>query len=268
MSDYSVLMSVYYKERPEFLRRAIESVMSQTILTNDFVIVCDGPLNDSLYKVLEEAKEKYKVLNIVQLEENGGLGNALSIGITKAKNEIVMRMDSDDVCVANRAELQLPLMEEYDLVGGHITEFENTEDNIIGCRKTPEKPEEIREFAKKRNPFNHPSVMFKKSVVLKAGNYQRFKFFEDYYLWIRILQITDKVYNIQEVLVNMRSGKEMRSRRAAKEAKKSIKEIRKIMYKMKMINWFQCIFYTLGQIIFLSLSPRLKERIYRKVLRD
>ena len=268
MSNYSVLMSVYYKERPEFLKRAIESVMSQTILTNDFVIVCDGPLTDDLYKVLNEAQKEYKVLNFVKLEKNGGLGNALSIGITKAKNEIVMRMDSDDVCMPNRAELQLPLMEEYDLVGGHITEFENEESNIIGCRKTPETPEEICKFAKKRNPFNHPSVMFKKSIVLKAGNYQRFKFFEDYYLWIRILQITSKVYNVQEVLVNMRSGKEMRSRRAAKEAKQSIKEIRKIMYKMKMINWIQCICYTFGQIIFLSLPPRFKERIYRKVLRD
>ena len=179
-----------------------------------------------------------------------------------------MRMDSDDVCMPNRAELQVPLMDEYDLVGGIISEFENTEDNIIGYRKTPENYEEIYKFAKKRNPFNHPSVMFKKSVILEAGNYQHFLYFEDYFLWVRVLQITKKVHNIQEVLVNMRSGKEMRARRATKLARKSIKELRKRMYELKMINWFQRIFYTFGQNLFLILSPKLKEFIYRKVLRD
>lgn len=268
MNNYSVLMSVYYKERPEFLKRSIESVMSQTVLTDDFVLVCDGPLTDDLYKVIDEVKKKYNCINVLQLDQNRGLGVALSKGILETKNELIMRMDSDDVCCPKRAELQLSLMDKYDLVGGFISEFENEENNIIGYRKTPENYENIYKFAKKRNPFNHPTVMFKKSVILEAGNYQHLQYLEDYFLWVRVLRITKKVYNIQEVLVNMRSGREMRARRASRTARKSIRTLRKFMYSIKMLNWFQWHFYSFAQNFFLILPAKIKNLFYRKALRD
>ncbi len=215
--NYSVLMSVYSKEKPAHLLKSIQSVLNQTVLTDDFVIICDGPLTDDLYEVLHSFEILHpRMFNIQKREKNEGLGSALSYGIKIVKNDIVMRMDSDDICVRDRAEKQLKLMETYDLVGSWISEFERDEDNIIGYRRVPQNYLEIRKYAKKRCPFNHPTVMFKKEIILNAGNYQTMLFVEDYYLWIRILLNSEKVYNSQEVLVNMRSGRDMRARRSGK----------------------------------------------------
>ena len=268
ISDYSVLMSVYCKEKPENLITSVDSVMSQTIVPNDFVIVIDGPLGDDLYKALDLLKDKYNCINTIQLETNQGLGQSLSIGIKETKNDIVMRMDSDDICMPYRAEMQLPLMDKYDLVGGIISEFSGDEKNIIGYRVVPETYKKIWNFAKYRCPFNHPSVMYRKSVVLAAGNYQVLPYREDYYLWLRMLLITNKVYNIQEVLVNMRSGIEMRKRRSGqKEHRLSLKKLRKFMFDNKIINWFEYIFVSAVQNLLLSLPVKLKEPFYRKFLR-
>ena len=266
-NQYSVLMSVYAKERPEYLKQSVESVMRQTVLPNDFVLMCDGPLTKELDGTIELLKQKYNILNVVRLEVNGGLGNALSIGINHTKNEIIMRMDSDDICLPNRAELELPLMDKYDLVGGFISEFEDDPNNIIGIREVPEKLDEIKKFAKKRNPFNHPTVMFKKQAIFDSGNYQPLAYLEDYYLWVRFLLSGKTAYNVQSVLVNMRSGATMRARRSKKEAKKSIKVLRKYMYKNKMIGWGSYIFGTWLQLFVLSLPLKIKSRIYSKVLR-
>ena len=268
IADYSVLMSVYRKEKPENLITSVDSVMAQTIVPNDFVIVIDGPLGDDLYKALDLLKDKYHCINTIRLETNQGLGQSLTIGIKETKNDIVMRMDSDDICMPYRAEMQLPLMDKYDLVGGIISEFSGDEKNIIGYRVVPETYKKIWNFAKYRCPFNHPSVMYRKSVVLAAGNYQVLPYREDYYLWLRMLLITNKVYNIQEVLVNMRSGIEMRKRRSGqKEHRLSLKKLRKFMFDNKIINWFEYIFVSAVQNLLLSLPVKLKEPFYRKFLR-
>lgn len=266
-NNYSVLMSVYFKEKAANLNDAVLSVMNQTVAPNDFVLVCDGPLNEELDVKIEELVSKFPIINVIRLEENKGLGDALAFGITKTKNEIVMRMDSDDLCMANRAEIQLPLMSKYDIVGGYISEFEDKPTNIIGFRKPPVESKEIYKYAKVRNPFNHPSVIYKKSIVMKAGNYQKMPFYEDYYLWVRALQITNKVYNVPEVLVNMRSGVQMRARRANKAAKKSVKILRKYMHKIHMISWFSYAYYTLLYKIILSMPRWFVTGFYSKVLR-
>lgn len=268
MTDYSVLMSVYVKEKPEFLLKSIESVMAQTILPNDFVIICDGPINDELNNVLDLAKKKYNCINIYRYEVNHGLSYALAYGITKTKNEIVMRMDSDDICLKERAEVQLPLMEKYDLVGSNIVEFEGEEDNIIGYRKVPEKYDDIYKFAKKRNPFNHPSVIYRKSVILEVGNYDpEVRQTQDYNLWVRVLLKTKRVYNVQQILVKMRSGKEMRSRRKGKMYLKYLKKTFRIMLDNKMITRCQynrnIFLYRMSTLI----PTKIKEKIYRNYLR-
>lgn len=265
--NYSVLMSVYHKEKPEYLKTSIDSAMAQTIIPNDIVLVCDGPLTDELYLCIDELKKSYKCLRTIQLETNSGLGKALEIGIKETKNDIVMRMDSDDICMPYRAEMQLPLMKEYDLVGGYISEFEGDPDNLIGIRPTPENSAAIIKFAKKRNPFNHPSVMFKKEEIIKCGSYISLKYMEDYYLWVRFLLNNQKVYNVQKVLVNMRSGIEMRSRRGNKEAKESIKFLRRYMYKNKFINLLSYMFGTTMQLGLLSLPLKTRVKLYKTFLR-
>ena len=265
--NYSVLMPVYYKEKPSFLERSIVSIMEQTIKPDDFVIVCDGPLTPELDEILLKSSRKYNCINVVRKEKNEGIGSALRDGLLLTKNEIVMRMDSDDVCLKQRAEIQLPLMDEYELVGSSISEFENSENNIIGYRVVPKTQKEIEKFAKRRNPFNHPSVMFKKSTILKAGNYQTLLYVEDYFLWVRVLLQKSKVANINEPLVNMRSGLSMRSRRSGKVYRQSIKKLRKFMLDNKMISHLRYFGLLIEQTLFLLIPAKIKEHLYGAFLR-
>lgn len=215
---YSVLMSVYHKEKPEYLKQAIASIQAQTLPTDDFVLVCDGPLNDALDAVIaKKQQEMGKTLNVVRLAKNGGLGNALNEGIKHCKNELVARMDSDDIAYQDRCEKQIAVFykhPEVSICSGIVEEFTSTPDVVDAKRVPPEAHEEIVEFAKKRNPFNHPCVMYKKSAVEAVGSYQDFYLLEDYYLWLRMLMAGYQGYNIQESLLHMRAGSDMYLRRA------------------------------------------------------
>lgn len=225
MQSYSVLMSVYYKENPKYLEAAINSILNQTIKTEDFVLVCDGPLNEELDRVIDDFNHKYPVLfNIVRLEENVGLAKALNAGIVQCKNDLVARMDSDDIAAPDRMERQLSIFEEraVDIVSGTVTEFSGeqitveqviSEGTVGSERVLPELEEDIEAFASKRSPFNHPAVMYRKSAVEQVGMYQDFRFFEDYNLWATMLNEGSKGYNIKDTLVYMRAGASMYKRR-------------------------------------------------------
>ena len=164
-SKYSVLMSVYHKEKPEYLKQAIESIQAQTLPTDDFVLVCDGPLNDALDGVIAaKQQEMGATLNIVRLAQNSGLGNALNEGIKHCKNELVARMDSDDIAYPNRCEKQVAVFNahpEVSICSGIVEEFTTNPGIVDTKRVPPETNAEIIEFAKNRNPFNHPCVMSK-----------------------------------------------------------------------------------------------------------
>lgn len=183
---YSVLMSVYYKEKPDFLKQSMESIFQQTVPTNDFVLVCDGPLNNELDTVINEMQKLFgERLNVIRLAKNGGLGNALNEGIKHCKNELVARMDSDDIAYADRCERQLEVFKRYpeiSICSGIVEEFTDNTSVVDARRVPPETNAEIIEFAKMRNPFNHPCVMYRKSDVEAVGSYQDFYLLEDYYL--------------------------------------------------------------------------------------
>ena len=231
--QYSVLMSVYRKENAEYLRTAMDSIWNQTIPTDDFVLVCDGPLTAELDAVIEEMKKEHPdTLHVVRLEKNGGLGNALNVGIKECKHELVARMDSDDISRQDRCERQLKVFQEHpdiSVVSGIVEEFTTSTSEIEARRVPPETHEEIITFAKKRNPFNHPCVMYKRSAVEAAGGYQDFYLLEDYYLWIRMLQKGSQGYNLQEPLLWMRAGSDMYKRRAGWKYAMSQKALFKYM---------------------------------------
>lgn len=214
---YSVLMSVYVKEKPEYLRTAMESIWNQSVKTDDFVLVCDGPLTAGLDSVIEQTEKEHPELTVIRLEKNLGLGKALNRGIKFCKNELVARMDSDDISRTDRCERQLEIFGKYpeiSICSGTVEEFSKSTDLIESRRVVPEKQNDILAFARKRNPFNHPCVMYKKTAVEDAGGYQDFFLLEDYYLWIRMLQKGFAGYNIQQPLLWMRAGSEMYKRRA------------------------------------------------------
>lgn len=214
MNDkYSVLMSVYYKEKPEYLQQSIESILNQTAPIDDFVLVCDGPLTPELDSVIAQ----YSTLHVVRLKENGGLGRALNEGMKHCQHDLIARMDSDDISRPDRCERELRVFAEHpevDIVSGTIEEFITSPDEVYSRRVLPERSEEITQFAKKRNPFNHPAVMYRKSAVEAAGGYKDFYLLEDYFLWVRMILRGSKGYNIQEPVLWMRAGSDLYKRRS------------------------------------------------------
>ena len=238
---FSVLMSVYRNDRPEFVERALDSVTTlQSRKPDELVLVVDGPISDELKSLIEKrSKTEPGLYNVVWLPENKGLGNALRIGVESARNEIIARMDSDDVSTPERFEKQIAYMEEhpeYDVVGGQITEFIETEDNIVGKREVPCDSEEILMWLRGRCPLNHVSVTLLRSRVLAVGNYIDWHYNEDYFLWIRMAELGYKFANLPYVLVNVRVGKEMYARRGGWKYFKSEKGLQDYMYKHKMIS--------------------------------
>lgn len=231
--EYSVLMSVYYKEKPEYLNKAIESIQAQTYPTDDFVLVCDGPLNSELDAVITTKQQEMNgVLKVYRLDKNEGLGNALNAGINHCKNELVARMDSDDVAYPDRCEKQIDVFNthpEVSICSGIVEEF-TTDPEVVDARRVlPETNAKIMEFAKKRNPFNHPCVMYKKSAVEAVGSYKDFYLLEDYYLWLRMLMAGYQGYNIQEPILHMRAGSDMYMRRAGWKYAKTQAKLFKFM---------------------------------------
>lgn len=248
--NYSILLSVYDKENPIWFKQSLESMISQTVKSDDFVIVCDGPLTKQLYDVLHSFSDKPENhITILQLEKNSGLGNALNEGLKLCKNEIVARMDSDDISKPERCEKELEAMMLYnaDIVSCALEEFVDDTSNIVGKKVLPERNEEIRLFSHKRNPFNHPTVMFKKSVVISVGSYdEKYHLFEDYYLWVRMLIKGAVGYNIQNSLLFMRVSTDMYKRRGGRQYACTLLNF----YKwMRNENWITKKDYLIGAVL-------------------
>lgn len=216
MYKFSVLLSLYYKESPIHLRNSLDSVFNQTLQTNEIVIVKDGPLPDSLNNVIDEYSQKFPIIKIVILTHNQGLGRALNEGLKYCTYNYIARMDTDDISKSDRFEKQIAIFKknhEIDVVGAWVDEFVGEISNIKSIRKLPETHDKIISFSKKRNPINHPVVMFKKQSVINAGGFKHFPLFEDYYLWVRMLLHGSKFYNIQESLLYFRISTDMFKRR-------------------------------------------------------
>ncbi len=270
--NYSVLMSVYWKERPEYLKESMESIYCQSVKTNDFVLVCDGPLNDELYEVIDEMKNKFgESLHILQLKKNVGLGDALEAGIKECRNEIIARMDSDDIARPERCEKQLHCFEknpELSIVSGTVEEFIDIPEQVYSRRVLPSKHEDILEFAKVRNPFNHPCVMYKKEAVEEAGGYQHFYLLEDYFLWVRMLMNGNKAMNLEAPLLWMRAGSDMYKRRGG--LKYAISQIKFVAYlkKNRFISFPQYCISTIVRAGGALLPNAIRKKIYEKKLRN
>jgi len=267
---FSVLMSIYYKEKPEYFNRAMQSIWDeQTIKPNEIVLVQDGKLTEDLYGVIDEWKNKLvEVLKIVPLEKNVGLGDALNEGIKHCNYELIARMDTDDIALPNRFEKQLKVLEnsDVDVISSWVSEFEDSEKNIVSLRKVPETQSEIVIFAKKRNPVNHPSVMYRKNAVLAAGSYQNMIGFEAYYLWICMLQYGSKMANIPEVLVNMRAGYSQLERRGGVSYIKNEIIFQRKLLEIGFLNKFEFM-KNIAMRVFVRIMPNNIRGILYKIIR-
>ena len=257
---FSVCTSVYKNDKPEFVRVALDSMLvNQSVKPSEIVLVQDGPVPEELQQVLQEYEAKYPdMMNVVRLEKNGGLGNALRLGVEKAKYDICARMDSDDICLPTRFEKQLAYLEthpECDIVGGQMTEFIDSPENIVGRREVPLSNEEIYEFMKSRCALNHVTVMFRKQAVLKAGNYQDWFWNEDYYLWVRMMMAKCQFANIPDVAVNVRSGADQYARRGGKKYFDSEIGIKRLMLKEGMITKSQFVINYIERFVIQLMLP-------------
>lgn len=267
--NFSVLLSVYRKENPEYLKQSIDSIFTQTVPPTEIVMVEDGPLTDELYKVLDGYKKDPR-WKAVPLPENVGLGKALNAGLEACSYELVARMDTDDIAKPERFEKQLAAFAadpELSLCGTQAAEFRDTPENVTAHKKVPLTDEEIRQYARKRNPFNHPTVMYKKSEVLRAGSYQHAMWFEDYYLWARMLAQGSKVRNLPEELLWFRAGEDMFGRRGGFKYVKSAVSVKRKIWKLGVSGFGDFLVSAGGQVVVGLMPNGLRRRFYQKFLR-
>lgn len=274
MTKFSVITSVYPNDTPDFVRMALDSMLvHQTLKPSEVVLVRDGVVPDKLEALIAEYETMYHdIVHVIRLEKNGGLGKAMKLGVEVAQNDIIARMDSDDICSPNRFELQLKYLELHpnvDIIGGQMTEFIDTPDNIIGKRIVPCDNEDIYDFMKNRCALNHVTVMFRKEAVLKVGNYQDWFWNEDYYLWVRMMIAKCKFANVPDVLVNVRSGADQYARRGGRKYYESEKGIKKLQLDNKMITKMEYRYFVSQRYILQILMPNwLRGWVFRKLARN
>ncbi len=259
---FSVLMSVYAKESPANLKGALDSVFGQTLPPNEVILVKDGPIPPLLGSVIDFYVRNRPEMRVVSLDKNVGLGAALDFGLTFCSYELIARMDTDDICAPNRFERQIPVIaldDKLTVVGSWVGEFERDPKNVNVMRKVPEHPDEIAYFAQKRSPMNHPTVVFRKSHVEAVGGYKNnYLYYEDYYLWCRLLMAGYRLKNIPEILVFMRTDQGLYRRRGG------------LKYLKSEVNFFIYLFLSgfIGPLILLNnIATRLIVRLMPSKIR-
>lgn len=269
---YSVLMSVYKNETVENFEKSIKSLLNQTVMPCQIVLVRDGAVYEKLQSSIDKYVSEYPDLfTYLPLSENGGLGNALKYGLPYCKCELVARMDTDDICVPDRFERQLDFIRnnpDVDVVGGNISEFSTEPDEIIDYRTVPEAHEEIIEYLKTRSPFNHVTVMFRKSAVLNVGSYEDIYLLEDWHLWVKLCLSGSKFANINAVLVNVRIS-DMSNRRGGFKYYQSCKKLLRFMKDNGLISFGKYIKSCLARFFGHVLLPnKIRAWAYKKFLRN
>jgi glycosyltransferase involved in cell wall biosynthesis len=267
-------MSIYFKESPIFFKQALESLLNQTKMPNEIVLVKDGVLTKELNELISEYIVNYpNLFKIIPLVENKGLGNALSIGILECSYEFVARMDTDDICLPNRFEKQVEFLcsnPNVDVVGSNVEEFNKEPGDLKRYRMMPEGGAKLLKYSKFRNPLNHPTVMYKKTKVIEAGNYNgEILLFEDYSLFIRMLKKGCVFYNIQESLLNFRTGLgiEVIKRRSGVFYVENEWKFSLLALKINQLNLAEWLFYVLTKLPLRLLPPKIILFVYNTFLR-
>lgn len=269
---FSVLMSVYAKEKAEFFDRSLQSNLDdQTRKPDEFVLICDGPMNEDLDFVIAKYEDKYPdIFKVYRTEQNQGLGKALNYGLAKCSYDIVLRSDSDDVCAADRFEIQVSYMESHPQIAvcsSYIDEFDNDWEKPDKKKTLPLTNKELYEMAKFRNPINHMAAAFRKNVIMEIGSYRHIPYVEDYELWVRTLINGYQFANIDKVLVHARVGNGMVGRRGNRQYITSWKELSSYMKENGMISNIEYVRNMIAVRAFVYMPSDAKEFLYKALLR-
>lgn len=267
---FSVVMGVYYKDKPEFVKRAIESLLEQTYLPSEIILIEDGKLTAELYETINKMK-KNELLKVFSLPENQGVATAINFGVKKAQYDYIARMDADDVCMKDRFEKQFKYLEKYpkvDIIGGQICEYDSKLENKIAIRKVPNEDKEIKKRCKFKSPINNTTVIFKKSIFEILNGYdESYKVMEDYEFYIRAVEQGFYFHNLEDILVNVRTDREMYLRRGGREYIKYIIKIEKTLLEKKLINKFIYFYNVIIRSIVCFLPNFFRKNFYTLFLR-
>lgn len=270
--QYSVLMSVYAKDKPENLKAAVDSMLDQTVPPDQFVVVIDGVVPDELMDVISRYKNEYMaVFTVVPLLENGGLGNALNEGLKYCRNDLVARMDADDISLPTRCEKELEMFEKdrmLSICGCNIDEFCESTDNIKHSRVVPEAHEEIKKFMRRRQPFNHPTVIYRKSEVLASGGYEKLRRKEDFDLFSKMLSRGCRAANVGESLYLYRADTESYERRKSWQNLKNAVYVYRRHLGRRSCSVLDYVILCGAELIFVMLPNRIMKKLSDKMLRE
>lgn len=270
--QFSALISVYKKEKPEYLKTALQSIINQTLKPTEIVIVKDGLLTQELDDCIKEYEKQYpELIKIVAFKENRGLGLALRDGVIACKYDYIARMDSDDIAKPDRFAKQFQYLKHHPetaLLGTWITEFSKDENEPDTLTKLPCTHQEILKYAKKRNPFRHMTMVLKKEAIIKSGNYRDFFRFEDYDLWVRMLQKGYVAANIPEYLVSVRADEEMFARRGGWQYMKYDYKFQRFLVKTGFITESEFLVNIIIRTIVRLMPDALRRWTYKKFLRN
>ena len=243
---FSLLLSVYQGDEKDWLKLAFQSITNQTHLPDEIILVEDGKISRDLKEIIRTfEKNKKKIpLKVISLKQNQGLATALNKGIAACKYEWIARFDADDINLPDRFQKQVDFLRKnpnLDLLGGHSLEFFKISQTSFRVKKIPYNSLDVRAFAKKRNPFNHMTVFYKKSAVLKAGGYEDFPAMEDYHLWVKMLLLNFRLVNLPENFVLQRANQKMFARRRGLKYLKTEWRLHSFFLKSNFINLLEFI---------------------------
>lgn len=268
-TKFSVLLSIYRKEKAEYFDECLKSIYSQTVKSDEIIIIEDGPLPEELHQIIRKYKELYNNITTYSFESNVMLGKALAKGVELCSYDLIARMDTDDIALPDRFEKQLRFMTNHvdvSVLGGSIIEFDHNGKYEM-FKEMPTDMNGIKKYARYRNPINHMTAMFRKQDVIEVGNYQHYPFLEDYYLWIRLLSKGKIIINLNEPLVRVRIDNNLYRRRGGKEYFYKYIQLRTFQYHvclLKKKEYVYSIFYT----ALITLQPSfIRKKIYRRILR-
>lgn len=271
MESYSVLMTVYGGARSEHFDAAIRSMLDQTYRTDNFVIVCDGPLTKELDALLDKyTGEDPALFSIVRLPENVGIGEANNVGLKYCEHDLVVKMDADDIAVPDRCEKQAARFRdnpELAVLGGIIEEFDQDPQTPFAIRRVPAEYEQIREFARRRQPFNNQTVMYRRRAVEAVGGYRKLRRCEDFDLYIRLLHAGYYTENLQDVLVKVRVDNSACSRRASLDTLKGCIQSRWNSFRLGCCSLLDVLYCVMGECVILVCPSGVQRFIYNSFLR-
>jgi glycosyltransferase involved in cell wall biosynthesis len=269
---YSVLMSVYKNDNKDYVDTAIESMLSQTVQPEQFVIVIDGEIPDEIQKVINHYQDTYKgVFTIVRQLVNQGLGKSLDEGMKHCRNELIARMDADDISLPNRCEKELEMFHTYNklaICGSNIDEFYDNPDEVQSIRRVPSDYESIVRFIKRRQPFNHPTVMYKKSEVIRCGGYGQLRRKQDYDLFSRMINMGCYARNIDESLLKFRADKDNYKRRKSWSYVKSSIKVGALNFKRGYCGLIDLMYIVCGQVALYIMPINLMKIVSDNLLRE